>query len=205
MTRWASDAKSTSSHEALTCSKSYYLSRSIPSSNSRTTSALGNFQTAKKSKPARWLVPGSMAPEPTSSAPVSSTPCIEEPTCRTYAPRSSELSSSHATKSTLAWSTLAHILRCEPQNCDEFRSVASSIRHANRHQRVHQPRRCRAGSRRPRRGHGRGLPARRVVHAILRPRGHGVEHQRGGGPDRRAPLRPTHVAGHGRRVARSGR
>ncbi len=61
--------------------------------------------------------------------------------------------------------------------CDEFGSVPSSLRHASRHQRVHQPRRRRAGSRGPRRGHRRGLPARRVVHAVLRPRGHRVEHR----------------------------
>src|SRR5688500_7312679 len=68
--------------------------------------------------------------------------------------------------------------------------------HEDRRQRVHQPRRCRAGPRRGRRGHGRGLPARRLVDAVLRPRGDGASHRRDVEAHRRAAVRAAYVAGH---------
>ena len=76
---------------------------------------------------------------------------------------------------------------------------------ADHPQRLHEPRRRRAGARRQGRGHRRRLRARRLVDDVLRRRGDGPGHRRDDAADRRAAVRPAHVAGDGRGVARARR
>ena len=89
--------------------------------------------------------------------------------------------------------------------CDEFPVVPESLVHANHDQRVHQSRRRRSGTGRRRRRHRRRVRARRLVDAVLRPRGHGGGSRRVEQANGCAPVRSAYVAGDGGGMARPRR